>query len=246
MVGGAAWSAGQRELRRLPSAQIDLGLHLDLTEVPLSPRSARPVDALIFDSWLRRLDRHALRAEIRAQLDVFEEAVGRAPNYVDGHQHVHQFPVVREQLLEELGIRYGEHGPWLRSTRRARLASPAAPAAEWRGRLKPWIIERLGAQALARLAQRQGLKMNGHLLGVYDFCGGPALYAQRLACWLAAAETGDLLMCHPSLPWTGGDPLIDARHAEFQVLGAAGLPALWHAAGIELRPMSAILAGQRA
>jgi chitin disaccharide deacetylase len=236
MVGGPAWPTGSPALRQLDAQQVDLGLHFDLTELPLLPRSVRSLPSLIRDSFLRRLDRRAVRAEIRAQLDAFEALVGRGPAYVDGHQHVHQLPIVRSELLAELAERYGSSKPWLRSTRRPRESRQAL-----RERVKPWLIEQLGAGALATMARRMGYPQNGHLLGVYDFHGGAQQYRQRLAAWLAAARDGDLLMCHPSLAVPCDDGLIEARHAEYQVLSDPLFARQLREAGIEMQPMSRIL-----
>ena len=38
--------------------------------------------------------------EVRAQFEAFADAFGRPPDFVDGHQHVHLFPQVREAVLE--------------------------------------------------------------------------------------------------------------------------------------------------
>ena len=236
MVGGPAWPVGSRALRAAELERVDVGLHLDLTEVPLPPVQARALGAVVRDSFLGRIDRRVVRAQIRAQLDAFEQATGGRPAYVDGHQHVHQLPTVRDELLAELGERYGAggHRPWLRSTLR-----PPLPG----GRLafKPWVIELLGARGLVDACRRQGYAQNRHLLGVYDFRGGAARYAELLAVWLRAAGEADLLMCHPSREAPVADTLIQARQAEFEVLSGAAFDGLRAAAGIDLQPMSRIL-----
>ncbi len=141
MVAAPAWGDSAAALAALPRDKIELGLHLDLTEHPMR-QPARRLPHLIAAAYARRLDREPLRAEIEAQLDAFEAHAHRAPDYVDGHQHVHQLPVVREVLLQALSRRYRERLPWLRSTR------AAAPRA-----LKPRIIETLGAAGLRRAAE---------------------------------------------------------------------------------------------
>ena len=40
------------------------------------------------------------RREFRAQFEAFADAFGRPPDFVDGHQHVHLFPQVRQAALE--------------------------------------------------------------------------------------------------------------------------------------------------
>jgi hypothetical protein len=245
-VGGPAWVDGARLLRGLPSGQADLGLHLDLTERPLAPDQARPLGRLIADAYGRRLDLAALRRQVRAQLDAFAQALGRAPDYVDGHQHVHQLPGVRDVLLAELAALQAQAqtgngpGPWLRATRApAGLARAGLP---W---FKPRVIEALGAAGLASRMHARGLAGNRCLLGVYDFSGGPGRYARLLAGWLRAMAPGDLLMCHPGSADCGAAALGGARHAEFQVLSGDGFGALCRQAGVDLQPMSRILGASR-
>lgn len=237
MVGGPAWAAGAPALRALDPRQVEVGLHLDLTECPLQPAMRRPLARLIALAYLRRLDAAALRAEICAQLDAFEQAMGRAPAYVDGHQHVHQLPMVRTLLLQELARRYPAGGLWLRATH-----SPQGAAhADSLTRFKSHAIAFLGANALSGLTRRQGLRQNARLLGVYDFTGGSQRYRARVQRWLHAARDGDLLMCHAGLPGTAPDVLAGARQDEFAVLSAPGFEDALRAARVRLQPMGQIL-----
>lgn len=240
MVGAPAWPTGLAALRALHPAQVDIGLHLDLTETPLLAGSRRPLKALIAGAWLGRLDLRAVHAEIQAQLDAFAQALGRLPAYIDGHQHVHQFPGVRDELLAELeGRCRGAVKPWLRSTRARR--GPAAG----NGGFKRRVIESLGARGLAERAERLRYPQNRHLLGVYDFHPDAGRYAGLLAQWLAAADDGDLLMCHAGLDDRAGtlsDSIGAARSAEFQVLAGDSFLLLLHEQQIRLLPMSRILA----
>lgn len=232
-VGGSAWRAGAAQLRHFGG--VDVGLHLDLTEKPLTV-PAQPLSRLIVRSLLRRLDDTALETEIAVQLDRFETTFGRAPDFVDGHQHVHQLPQVREALLGVLQSR-GPHRPWLRSTRR-RKPLPGLPLSAF----KPWLIEQLGAAELQRQARGAGFKRNMALLGVYDFTPSVLGYAELLQEWLAAADDGDLLMCHPSRSVAEkDDPILLARIAEYDVLGGVAFGALLAESNIRLAPLSQTL-----
>ncbi|MEO7854107.1 MAG: ChbG/HpnK family deacetylase [Rubrivivax sp.] len=236
LVGGEGWSlAWNAVLRRLDTGGIDIGLHLDLTESPLLAGSRRRLPLLIGASLLRRLDAGAIRAEIRAQLDSFEQVLGHGPAFVDGHQHVHQLPLVRRELLDELVGRYRDTLPWLRSTR--------PTCVEWKSMFKARAIQLLGSRALNATARRMGFGQNNHLLGVYDFEGGPERYRELLGAWVRSAREADLLMCHAGLRQPeGGDPLAAAREAEYEVLAGSGFGAMLRDAGVALRPMSQILA----
>lgn len=244
MVGPPAWGAGAAALRRLRVGGIDAGLHLDFTEHPLAPSMRHglwPLIGAAYRAYGARLDHDALRAEIRAQLDAFEDGLGRAPDFVDGHQHVHQLPAVRGELIDELVRRYGTRGPWLRRTRCRFAASAVAGTSAL---MKSAVIEALGAGALEAAARRAGLAQNQALLGVYDFNGGATHYRRLMRAWLRAARDGDLLMCHPADGCPPDDALAAAREAEFKVLSNDGFVRWLNDAGVELRPMSGIL-GQR-
>jgi chitin disaccharide deacetylase len=249
LVGGAAWGVRWTEaLRRLDPGRIDIGLHLDFTESPLLPRSRRRLPLLIAGSLLRRLDAPGIRAEIRAQLETFEQALGRRPAFVDGHQHVHQLAVVRHELLDELAHRYSAVRPWLRSTRSGAVAGTTAGAPHRSHRqtaLKARVIEMLGARAFDSMARRQGFAQNHRLLGVYDFKGGAERYRGLLAAWLASAADADLLMCHPSRHLDERDPIAKARLCEHQVLAGAEFATLMRNAAVMLAPMSRILSLRR-
>lgn len=203
---------------------IQLGLHLNFTET-LLPESAPsisakaqelylPLPALIRNAYLRRLDHGIVDEQIRRQLDRFEAVFGRAPDFVDGHQHIHQLPVIRDALLGILKQRYEPGGlPWLRNTRSTKLSGQAA-----RYQLKAAIIQRLGSSTLMRRAEREGFRHNTRFAGVYDFQGGVAAYRALLAAWLHHLSDQDLLMCHPAAFVDPADPMGAQRHAEFSVL----------------------------
>jgi hypothetical protein len=223
LVGAPGWAEGSRRLRAVRTDRVDVGLHLDFTQFPLLPGSRRPLPRLILAAITRRLDQLAVRREIAAQIARFERDMGRPPAFVDGHQHVHQLPIVRDALLALLASRDDGTRPWLRSTRRPEPA-PRWPGRRWSEVLKPWLIEALGARGLARLARRHGFAQNRSLLGVYAFPAGADGYAQRRAGWLAVARDGDLLMCHPGRRTDAGsasDPIADARVDEFEVLAGS-------------------------
>lgn len=229
MVGAPGWREGVGALSRAKQAapeRLDLGLHLDLTEYPLTlpPRG-------LAGWWLAGAGAEpALRREIAAQLDAFESALGQAPDYVDGHQHVHQFPRVRDALMEELSLRYPRRQPWLRSTRRGTAG------------FKPALIQALGQRGLARRAALLGFRQNRRLLGVYDFDGDALRYAARLRGWLHVSGDGDLLMCHPALGLVPGDGIAEARVREMEILDSPLLDAELGRLGIETAPMSRLLA----
>lgn len=232
MVGAPAWQYDAARLKEVFDAgRVDAGLHLDLVEFPMDSRNAHSLGGLMRQTLLRRVNRDAVLSEIRAQLDAFEAAMQRAPSHVDGHQHVHQFPVIRYLLVGELLRRYGKGKlPWLRSTR---------GAARWR--FKGRVIEAMGTRALDRAARAHGFAQNASLLGVYDFRGGPDRFRQLLAQWLQDARDGDLLMCHVATGIVPGDEIAQPRMDEYSVLAGDGFDAMVREAGVTVAPLSRII-----
>lgn len=173
LVDAPAAADGARQLRPHARETFDLGLHLNLTESWGDEWGRMALPALLARACARVLDLSVVRAEVRRQLTRFEDLHARAPDHVDGHQHVHQLPGVRQVLLEELQARYAGDLPWLRVGRR--------PRGEFG--IKAVAIGLLGAQGLARAADRQGFGTNARLLGVYGFKDSPRDYLRRLEGW---------------------------------------------------------------
>ncbi|WCM94826.1 ChbG/HpnK family deacetylase [Acidovorax sp. NCPPB 2350] len=233
LVGGPAWRRGAQALRGLPQGAVDVGLHLDFTEFPLVSGFRGRWSALVLACLARRADAAAIRREIRAQLSAFEHEMGRAPAFVDGHRHVHQLPVIRDELMRELAPRYGGTALWVRSTRRP-------PAAAGGVGMKAMCIEWLGNRGMESLARRNGFRQNRHLLGIYGFSGGAEGYGALLRGWLRIAQDGDLLMSHPSAG-AGSDSIHAARMAEYSVLSRPDFGAWMDEQRLEPMPLSRIL-----
>ena len=212
LVQGPALSDHSSVLALLP---VDIGLHLNFTAAFASGQFCLSLPRLISACYLRRLPASLVAATIASQLDAFETRFQRPPDFIDGHQHVHQLPLIREQLLESIGRRYPARALWLRSTQTGRHTMV----------VKARIIACLGARTMRRLAKAQGLPMNRHLLGVYGFSASPEEYLQLLMSWFADAADGDLLMCHPASAAEAGDPIGQQRMREFSILADRRFPA---------------------
>jgi len=219
LVDAPAFATDAPALKTIP---LQTGLHLNFTERFAGDCSdtqlTLPLATLIRRAWLRRLDARQVRTTLARQFDRFEDLMQRAPDFVDGHQHVHQFPQIREALIEQLQQRYPDRPAlWLRSTRcHARLPT----AMTFKHHAKALFIEGLGTHAFKRkIAGRW--RMSRALAGVYDFQGGEAAYARLLTHWLAHVQAGDVLMCHPASHIMSADPLGAQRLAEYRVLASA-------------------------
>ncbi|VTU26443.1 hopanoid biosynthesis associated protein HpnK [Variovorax sp. SRS16] len=230
MVRRPAWETGRSRLRRIDRTRLDVGLHLDLTPPPPGDAREPGLAALIAKGWLGLLRPAEIRAEIADQLSRFEDGFGRAPAFVDGHRHVHQFAVVRDMLVAEIATRYGAAAPWIRNT--------APPAPRWRAGAKANLVFALGGAGLLERAARHGILASRGLLGVYGFDGGAADYRRRLWQWIAACRSGDVLMCHPALADAPSDPIAAARRHEYAVLAATVFPMQTQGGAVFLAPLS--------
>lgn len=191
LTNGPRWAkagAGVAALR----ARALAGLHLNLTEgAPASPALARHwprlpgLLRLIADAHLGRLPLDALAEEVDAQWAAFCRATDGPPDFLDGHQHVHHLPGIRDLVVD----RAARAGTPLRST--GRTLGPGSG-------FKRAVIERTGGRVLEARARQVGVPVNDALLGVYGFEGD---YGWRMRGWLARVPArGALLFCHPGCP----------------------------------------------
>jgi predicted glycoside hydrolase/deacetylase ChbG (UPF0249 family) len=226
---GPQWAA--------PQPGVAVGLHFNLTDgVPLSealrthwPRMPS-LPSCIAAAHLGCLPLAAIAEELAAQWAAFVAATGRAPDFVDGHQHVHHLPGVRKAVLEWL--RRQPKPPALRST--GCVLGPGSLA-------KRLAIEWTGGRALARaLAQQRGaacVPSNSVLLGVYDFVVTD--YRRLMRAWLAnVPAAGGLIFCHPGQrsPDAAGDAIAAAREREWAYLASEAFAADLEAADVTLAP----------
>jgi hypothetical protein len=215
LTNAAHWQASAPMLKDLPEG-MEVGLHFNLSEGrPLSAELRRawpqmpPLPQLIAKAHLRLLPLDAIAAEFDAQHAAFVEAMGRDPDFVDGHQHVHHLPGVRDRLLASI-IRW-----------------PGTPAVRHCGDvrgpgfgIKRALIAGTGGRALRRALDRRGIARNAALLGVYDFV--PGSYRRWMKGWLRAVpHEGALLFCHPGAPDGEGDPIASARGPEADYLDSS-------------------------
>ena len=224
------WSTAADLLQDLP-ATVDIGLHLNFTEGrPLSARLGRrwsrmpSLPRLLLQSHLRALPISQVRNEVHAQLAAFNAALGRPPAFIDGHQHIHHLPALRQILLDM--VEHVQPMPAVRNT--GRLLGPGFD-------FKRRVIEATGGRALARELRDRVIPHNPSLLGAYDFVDPN--YQGLMRGWLAALPPeGGLLFCHPGSHRDGdpADPIGAARERELAYLGSVAFDQDLAAARVQL------------
>ena len=155
MVGGAI---SDYDIGQLSDLNVDIGLHLDLTGIFASSLQDS-LKAIIIASYLRRLDNRQVSEIIKQQLDAFEDRFNQPPVFIDGHQHIHQFPIIRQCLNDELKVRYAKST----SSIYARATTPLV------NDFKSWVIYILGGKAWKQLCLDNNIVTNDRFGGVYGF-----------------------------------------------------------------------------
>jgi len=218
-----AWSEMATDIRSRRD-RVAIGLHLDLTLRPFLGKN-RPyvLTHLVARSMFRALDVSAIAAEFERQFDAFEDALGFAPDHVDGHHHVHALPRVRSALLRVLRRRYSTVPMASRPLVRVPTDSLRRIVGRKGSRGKALIVASLSS-GLARDLRASGFEINFGFSGFSRFADN-AGFASELAEFLKAPGPRHLIMCHPG---RGGSPLspIDSlsarREAEYFTLLESG------------------------
>jgi len=231
MVVGPA--IGRDEAASLAAVAADrprcaIGLHVTLT-APFRPLTMhfQPLDGGMFPGFakllraglLRRLDPEIIQAELTVQLTAFGELFGRAPDFVDGHQHAQLFPQVRDAFLA--AVKQAAPGAWVRQGGRNQ------PLARRLGAPKALVLDILSAQ-FRRRAARAELAFNPGFAGAYDFSRQPD-FGSLMRQFLDGIPENGLIMCHPGFVddiLVELDPFTVQREHEHAFLGGEQFPPL--------------------
>lgn len=236
------WRQRAADLNALAVAnRASVGLHLTLTDhapvarLPrLAPGGVLPgLATMLRRAETRRLPVAEVEAEVKAQLDAFEDAFGAPPAFVDGHQHVHAFPVVRWVLMAAVTERYG------RACAMRTIAEPLHRIVR-RGvdPVKAAILSVIGRRHAA-MARRAGLVCNDSFRGAYDFEAPFGPLFRRFLDDAGGTPALPLIFCHPGHvdpTLRARSSLAAARHREFAYLASAEYPEDCARAGRILAP----------
>jgi chitin disaccharide deacetylase len=219
-IGRDEVSALNDAVARSPHCAI--GLHATLT-APFHPLTMHyrplldglflPLGKMLRTSLMRQLDPEIIRSELTAQIAAFTNLFGRAPDYIDGHQHVQIFPQVRDALLA--AVKASAPNAWVRQSGRIQ------PLSQRLNMPKALLLDMLSASFRKRAA-RAGIAFNPGFAGAYDFTG-PADFATLMAGFLDGLPDGGLVMCHPGHVddvLISLDPFTDQRAREYAFLAS--------------------------
>lgn len=246
MVAGPTFVEDAGRLKDVAD-RIDIGLHFALTDLPpLAPIAsldakgrAASLGGVLSRALTGRIDYEEIAAEIGRQVDRFRAVIGRDPDFVDGHQHVHVLPGVRRALFTafDRGM-LDARRTWLRDCRE----TPAAIVARGVEAPKALFIAAL-AMGFGRAARTRGITVNAGFGGITAF--DPARFAQTFPHFLERLGDRPLVMCHPAdprAPADPSDPIDRARRAEYAHLASEAFVQDLDTAGVRLARMAEIAA----
>lgn len=187
--------------------QVQIGLHFNLTEGPLLSSTHQPfsLTSLLIKSHLHCLNAYMVTAELTAQLEQFIQTMGFYPDFIDGHQHIHQFPIIQQALCDLYVKRLNNQSTYIRST------YPALSLSKYK--VKSEIIGWTGGRTLHRALNRLQIPHNAAFAGIYDFAK-ETNYRSLFRQWLTLVPDNSLIMCHPGEQSESSDAIRHTRPLE--------------------------------
>lgn len=237
MTNAPGWPEAAGSLPR-PGGGMACGLHLTLSwGGPLGPMprfapggAFPPLGRVMRAALLGRLPVAEIAAEVGRQFDAFGDALGRPPDFIDGHQHVHVLPGIRAILLAEAARRGWMGRVWFRDPSdrvvailRRRVGAPKA------------LLVAALSSGFGAAAGRAGFGTNDGFAGFSPFDPRRDL-AREMGAFLTDLGSRPLVMCHPARPCpdSGADAIAASRLREFALLSSDAFTDLLAERGLRL------------
>lgn len=180
------WKDAGKDLRK-QREKVLTGLHFNLTE-SFGKTTPMPLRKMILLSLTRRIKASYVRSRLERQIDRFVDVMGAPPDFIDGHEHVHAFPIIAAEV-RRVAEAIGPDAPIpIRSVEK--LFGPTdAP------------IKRAAIFGLAALGARDARELRYNRLNstfAGDYSMKPSADFERLfRIWIETAPDRALIMCHP-------------------------------------------------
>lgn len=168
---------------------IQIGLHFNLTHGSLLP----DVSSLLVKSIFSTVDKKFIYKALKVQLQAFEEKFGFMPDFIDGHQHVHAFPVIAKVVIEYL-VRIQFKG-WVRNV-------GAGSIVGWRlafkcNYLKKFLILEVLSFFHKKKLKKSGIFFNNFFFGLMPLDKPKKLHKALLHLHSINFLNSTVIMCHP-------------------------------------------------
>lgn len=205
------------------AGQVDIGLHFNLTMgsslgdmKQLATTGKLPtLGKLMREAYFIKLQEQEIFDELNRQLDRFEEALGKSPDFIDGHQHVHCLPVIRRAVIACYNKRYHGKKVWMRNICPSRIQQLFSQPAF----IKKIILYLIGGRTIKNLMANANIPHNNSFAGIYNF--DTIKYLELFPAFLGAIEDNGLIMCHPGLASNNiDDPIATTRSSEYAYLAS--------------------------
>lgn len=187
--------------------KIDVGLHLVLTDhEPLVAHSVssgligksghfHSLKSLGLRAYSGQVSPDSLDLEIKNQVESFTSIFGRGPDFIDGHQHIQQYPVIRNSIMIAM-----KSFPSLKYIRIANLPNhwiwSSAKSVSPRFAIENLALAIPGRQAAAVFA-KENIPHNRYLLGYYRHTPDvqfKTIFSKYLSI---KPQSKDIFFCHP-------------------------------------------------
>ena len=209
--------------------KISAGLHLTLTDPKPESLPSRSLASLAWRAYFRRLKFKSVADEISTQMELFRDGAGRLPDYVDGHEFCHHFPVVREALLH-----VAERFDFRKNNIYIRVFHPGKLPFAKTGliRFLNFLASR-PSKKLRILLEEKGIAFNSRLLGFHPYFMSPEKYFDYY--FSARPSHKDIFFHHPGLASDdSSDPLYKYRPRIYNFMMSAEFEKLLHRYNITL------------
>ena len=179
--------------------EIGIGLHLTLTDFkPLSEKYNLNINgnmpsnlSLLIKCMQKKIDKKLIFDEIDLQILNFKKHFGFYPNFIDGHHHVHQFPLIRECLIDVIKKRKLVNKIWVRNTHEKLNKIIKRNVSIF----KTYLISFFGKK-FKYLVKKNSIKTNDGFSGIYDFSHN-ANFEDLFDKFIMYSGKNHVLMVHP-------------------------------------------------
>ncbi len=218
MVTSRLWPEHAQRLKAF-IGKAAIGLHFNLSYPAHSKMSLL---SLLIRSHLRLLSRKAIHDALQQQITLFLKQLNRMPDFIDGHQHIQNFPVIRDELISfyQKKLTQQKQAPYIRCSWQKIHNNHQ----DYLSRLKAQCIAYSGARHFKHMLESLEIPHNTSFAGIYHF-DSKKPYHKIFEQFISSLSKGGLLMCHPAQfnGWTSsalqaGDMLEIVRQREFDYL----------------------------
>lgn len=196
---------------------FSIGLHLTLTDFSpitkmpkFAPNNIMPsLSNLLIRSLVGLLPENEIRAEIKSQFDAFIAHFGSLPDHIDGHCHVHLFPIINKLLIDVYKDYYKKNTAMIRNCMNSKIN-----IFNFNKSFKSNLLHTL-SKPFIKLLDKNKIPSNDSFSGVYNLKANN--YHLLFKKFLQEVKGNTVIMCHPGYVDTDLkliDPMTTQREVE--------------------------------